>query len=206
MVDFISLDGFRQRHGITATDKDARIVEHIAAASARVRSITGRDFAPHSGAATARYFRPLSCGRVVIDDAYEITAVGVDDNNAGTYGTAWTTADYVTEPLNGVGPDGLAGWPTYMLVAVSSLTFPTWWTRPAVKVTAKWGWAAVPDAVVEACYLLAHRLFYEVSVPGGVTPPNVDFGIPGSALRRPYTAEDLLVPYTRPNKAIGVAG
>lgn len=206
MTDYITLDEFKQRHGITTSDKDVRILDHIHAASARVNAYTFRDFGVGTGVASARYFRPLTCEAVYIDDAYEIDAVGVDDANDGTYSTAWTVAtDYETDPANGVGPDGLTGWSTFQLTAVGTKAFPTWCTRRAVKVTAKWGWSDVPDAVKEATHLLAHRLYYEVSVPGGVTPPNVDFGLPGTPLRRPYTAEDLLAPYVRPDKAIGVA-
>jgi hypothetical protein len=73
-------------------------------------------------------------------------------------------------------------------------------------VTAKWGWEAIPADVKEATYLLANRLSYEVGVPGGVTPPNLDFGMPGGALQRPYTAEGLLKPYARQDRTIGVAG
>jgi hypothetical protein len=207
LADFITLQGYADRYGITSSDKDPVRAEHIAAASSRVRAITHRDFSPHIGAATARTFRPFSCHNVAIDDAYEITAVGVDDNDDGTWSTAWTATHYDTQPANGVGPNGETGWPTTSLQAIGTLTFPTWSVhRRAVKVTAKWGWAAVPDAVIEATYLLARRYAYEVGVPGGVTPPNLEFGLPGQPMRRPYTAEDLLAPYVRADRAIGVAG
>jgi hypothetical protein len=206
LADFITLQGYADRYGITSSDKDPVRSEHIAAASSRVRAITHRDFSPHVGAASIRYFKPTSCELVAVDDTYEITAVGVDDDDDGTWSTAWVAADYETEPANGIGPNGESGWPTTMLRAVGTLTFPRYTTRRAVKVTAKWGWAAVPDAVAEATYLLARRYAYEVGVPGGITPPNLEFGLPGQPMRRPYTAEDLLQPYVRSDRAIGVAG
>lgn len=209
MTDYITDTEFMSRHGITANTNTARIGEHITAASRKVDAMTFRQYGPHSGGATARYFRPLSCGLVYIDDAYEITSVETDADDDGTFETTWTTADYETEPANGVGSDGQSGWPTYLLRAVgSSLWFPSpaWNRRRTVKVTAKWGWSAVPQPVIEATHLLTHRLYYEVSVPGGVTLPNPEFGLPGSPLMRPYTAEKLLRPFVRPDYAVGIAG
>jgi hypothetical protein len=208
VTDYIDFDGFVTRFGITVRDKDQRISEHITSASRLVEAICkGRTFGPHSGAATDRYFSPAGWKQVWIDDTYEITAVATDDNDDGTYATAWTIADYETDPANGIGPDGQAGWPVNMLRAVDwGKTFPTCTWRRAVKVTAKWGWAAIPDAVVEATYLLAHRLYYEVSVPSGINAPNAEFGLPGTVLPRPYTAENLLRPYIRTDRVIGIAG
>lgn len=201
----ITVAEFKNRVGITTDVNDVRIVEHIAAAAARVRAICHRDFAPHTGGDTARVYRPMSPGLLVIDDCYQITKIETDDANDGTYATLWTAADYETDPANGIGPDGQTGWPVNMIRAIGR-SFPVCTTRRPVKVTGKWGWAAIPAAVKEATYLLAHRLYYEVSVPGGVTPPNVDFGIPGQQLSRPYTAEGLLKPYVRADKAVGIAG
>ena len=204
MTDYITLDAFKQRHGISQSTNDYRIMEHISAASAQVDEITFRSFGP--GTAGARYFRPISCGFVRIDDAYSITQVAVDDACNGTYSTVWASTDYETDPPNGIGPNGESGWPAEMLRAVGDVySFPTWHRRSAVKVTATWGWAAVPAAVVEATYLLTNRLYYEVAVPSGVTPPSADFGLPGSTLQRPYTAERLLRPYMRASQTIGIA-
>ncbi len=206
MTDYITSANFKIRHGITTATNDWRIAEHITAASRRVDELTSRQFGPHSGGATVRYFRPTDCYSVSIDDAYEITAVAVDASDAGTYTTTWAATDYETDPANGIGPDGQAGWPTTTLRAIGSLTFPSYFKRRAVKVTAKWGWAAVPSAVAEATHLLAHRFYFEVAVPGGATLPNPEFGTPGVPLMRPYTAEALLKPFARGDRAIGIAG
>jgi hypothetical protein len=206
VTDYITLPLFKARQGITTVDKDVRYAEHITAGSRRADSICHRTFGPHTGAATVRYFRPSGYGSVWIDDAYEITAVATDEGDDGTYATVWAATDYETDPANGVGPDGQSGWPTTTLRAIGDYTFPTRIARRSVKVTAKWGWSAIPADVTEATYLLTNRLAFEVAVPGGVTAPNLEIGLPGSALRRPYTAEDLLRPYTRHDSTIGVAG
>jgi hypothetical protein len=205
MVDYITKANFKARHGITVTTNDARIDAHCTAASREVDSMCGRRFDPDS-VASARYFFATSCDRVVIDDALEITAVAVDPGGTGLYDTTLTvTTDYLATPLGGIGSNGLSGWPTTALLAMGSTWFPLN-QRPSVKVTAKWGWTAVPADIVEATYLIAHRLYYEVAVPSGVTSPNVEFGLPGSPLQRPYTVERLLRPFIRADRKLGVAG
>jgi hypothetical protein len=210
VTDYITAAEFKSRQGITVPDKDLRIAEHITAASARVDAYCHRTFGPHTGVATVRYFRPASADTVWIDDAYEITAVAVDDTDSGIYGTSWAITDYETSPANAIGPNGHAGWPTTTLTAIGALSYPYYrWSTPrrrTVAVTAKWGWSAVPADVKEATYLLTNRLSYEVMVPGGVTAPNLEAGLPGSGLRRPYTAEDLLAPYRRIDRSVGIAG
>lgn len=199
MTDYITSANFKTRHGITVATNDARIVAHCTAASREVDSICHRRFDGDS-VATARYFPRLSNSLVLIDDAWEIASVATDDGNAGAYSTAWATTDWYADPPNGVGPNGQSGWPVEALWAVGSRLYPIQ-DRPAVKVTAKWGWAAVPTDVVEATYLLAHRLFYEVAVPSGVVPGGPDFN--GAPLQRPWTVERLLAPFLK--AAAGVA-
>jgi hypothetical protein len=191
VTDYITSANFKTRHGITTSTDDARIAAHITAASLEVDSICGRQFGTHSGAATARYF---------------FTAVATDQTDTGDYATTWTVStDYQVAPLNGVGPNGQTGFPVTQLLAVGyAYSFPTCTRHPSVKVTGKWGWAAVPVDVVEATYLLAHRLFYERDVPSGVVPGSVEFG--GVGMRRPYTVERLLAPYIRADRKLGIAG
>ena len=198
MTDYIGLDLYKSRYGITVFDKDARLAEHITAASRKVDAYCRRSFGPHVGVATTRTFHAFNCHTVYIDDAYDITAVDADDDDDGTYATSWPSTDYDTDPPNGVGPDGLTGWPITALRAIGDdVDFPTCTRRRPVRVTAKWGWPAIPDDVIEATYLYTARLAYEIAVPSGITPPNVDFGMPGIPLQRPYTAEQLLWPYRK---------
>lgn len=202
MADYITSANFKTRHGITVSTEDARIALHITAASREVDAMCGRQFGQHSGAATARYFRPDNCWRVRIDDTYEITSVQVDDSDSGTYGTTWATTDYQTIPINGVGANGQTGWPATVLEGVGVRVFPLW-MRPSVKVTAKWGWTATPGDVVEATYLLTNRLYFERDVPSGIAAAVSEFG--GSPLQRPYTVERLLAPYVRADTKFGIA-
>lgn len=203
MTDYISEADFKLRHKVPA-DKASFAEDCCTRASRKVDGITRRTFAPHSGTATARYFRPATCGIVFVDDCYDISAVEYDADDDGTYETTISSADYLTLPLNGVGRTGLTGWPTEQIHIVSnSYYFPTCNLRPAVKVTAKWGWATVPEDVVEATHQVAHRLYYENDVPSGIAPGSVEFG--GVGLRRQYTVDELLEPFTRGDRKIGIA-
>ena len=205
MSDYITSTNFKTRHGITVTTHDARIAAHVTAASLEVDSICGRQFGP--GASGTRYFNAYNCYAVRVHDCHTITSVDLDLDDDGTYETNLPSTDYQTFPVGGIGPNGQSGWPVeeIRIVGSSGYYFPRY-TRPGVKVTATFGWSATPTDVVEATYLLAHRLYYEVAVPSGVTPPNLDIGLPGSPLQRPWTVERLLSQYRRVEKAVGVAG
>jgi hypothetical protein len=205
MADYITSANFKTRHGITVATHDARIAAHVTAASREVDSRTGRKFDADS-TATARYFHPYSCDAVRIDDALEITAVALDLDDTGTYATTLAAGDYVVDPHGGIGPNGQTGWPAETIQLVGYGYTLRRFRRPMVKVTAKWGWTTTPTDVVEACYLIAHRLYYEVAVPSGITAPNVEFGLPGSPLQRPFTVERLLAPYVRFERNVGIAG
>lgn len=206
MTDYITASNFKTRIGRTDSSQDARIAAHITSASLEIDGICHRQFGPHAGVATARYFFPYGSHGVRIDDAYEITSVAIDLDNSGLYATTLATSDYVTLPLNGIGPNRQPGFPADALELVTSTYCLPRLARPSVKVTAKWGWAAIPTDVAEACYLITNRLYYEVAVPSGTTPPMVDFGLPGSPLQPQYTAHKLLRPYERGDAKVGVAG
>lgn len=199
MADYITSNEFKARFGITTSSYDTMISEQITAASRQIDSMCGRRF-DADGSATARVFHPVTSTEVIIDDALEITAVATDTSDDGTYATTWAAGDYQTYPLNGVGPTRQSGWPATRIVAVENRTFPSS-RRASVQVTAKWGWTAVPDDVKEACYLLAHRLFYEKDVPSGVVPGSLEFG--GTGMRELRSVVKLLKPYMRyePNVA-----
>ncbi len=205
MADLITSANFKTRHGITVATNDARIAAHCTAASLEVFSRTGRDFNAGTPGAI-RYYHPYSCDAVRIADFSTITAVALDLDDTGTYSTVLQAADYQVDPHGGIGPNGQTGWPAEAIQILNYGVTLRRCRRPSVKVTGTPGWAAVPTDVVEACYLIAHRLYYEVSVPAGLTPPNAEFGLPGSPLQRPYTVDRLLAPYVRLERNVGIAG
>lgn len=109
-----------------------------------------------AGSATARVYRPSSAACVDVDDFHTTSGliVKTDSSTAATWPT--TVTGYDVLPLNGV-VDGQSGWP-YQTLALYSGTFPIA-TRPSVQVTARWGWAAVPSQVKQACLIQTTRVF-----------------------------------------------
>ena len=148
--------------------------------------------------ATARYYTASEVETVSlpVDDISTTTllVVRTDDNWDGTFENLWTlnsrTGPYgfMVEPTNF---SALAK-PVTRLHAVAS-SWPT--VEQGVEVTAKWGWAAVPTPVVEACLMLAVRWFKRKDTP---------FGVMGSAETGLITlpridpdVQSLLAPYRR---------
>jgi len=76
------------------------------------------------------------------------------------------------EPLNNVAK----GFPLRNIRAVGDYTFPVYGDGLAsVQVTAKWGWASLPEPVEQACLMLSSRLYNRKASPMGVIGVG-DFG------------------------------
>lgn len=90
--------------------------------------------------------------------------VQTDSGDDGTFETTWATTDYQLEPANAIA-DGVGA---HRIVAVGSYWFPQHASgRASVKITAKWGWPAVPKAVKQATMLMAARLVKRADSPLG---------------------------------------
>lgn len=114
--------------------------------------------------------------------------VETDDNADGTYETTWSPADYQLEPLNAdvlgrpwrqiIAIDARI-WPTGVWLAGSPFrhaSYPTRLRRACVRITAKWGWPAVPASVKEAQLLQAARIFARKDAPFG-TAGSAELGV-----------------------------
>lgn len=122
--------------------------------------------------ATARYFDTAFDGSVWVDDIGDLEdfAVDTDTANNGTWSTSWLTTDYQLLPVNTADP-------YWQIVGVGTQTFPRISTRRGlVKVTARWGWPAVPAAVKQACIQKTAQIVSRRNSPNGVAGFN-DFGI-----------------------------
>lgn len=121
--------------------------------------------------------------------------VQTDPGTAGTWSTTWAVGDYQVEPLGADADGGAYAW--WRIAAVGDHRFPTGQDRRSrVRVTARWGWSAVPDGVVEATILKATALFLRKDSPHGVA----GFGSEGYAVRITRKDADvceLLAPYVR---------
>lgn len=190
---YATLVELKARLGITDTSDDARLTAALAAASRGIDKECHRQF-NDAGAVSARVFEPVNACHVTIDDFSTTTGlvIAVARSDTGVYGETWSAADYQLKPLNGV-VGGEAGWPYWKIQAVQRY-FPSWWRRPPVQVTARWGWAAVPAPVKEACLVVASEIFKLKDAPFGVAGYG-DFG-PVRVRQNPIACA-MIAPYRR---------
>ena len=173
MTDYVDVDELAEQLQIPDGGDAALLQSAVTSASRAVDSWCGRSFAADV-AATARTFRPDGDSYVLpVDDFWDTASLVVktDSGDNGTFDQTWTlTRDYVIEPFNGV-VDGISGWPYSTISAVGSRYFPRGQfasgRRARCQVTAKWGWAAVPEPVFQATKIKAARLFQRKDAVGG---------------------------------------
>ena len=179
MADYIQPQAVAIALGLDQTD-DVTLATSVSAATAWVRNWCGRDFTATTSAAiaSARYFDNNDYYCTPIDDCISVTSVATDDGADGTYSTAWSASDWYASPVNQTSPAGQTGWPYTAVVALSTRQFinHSYNNRPLVKVTAKWGWPATPDAVQQATLFLANE-FYKAGREAPFGTANLaDFG------------------------------
>lgn len=205
MTDYITVSQLADYLTITDADDDVALAAAIASATTSINQWCGRDFRADTVATARRFLCDSQCVHDV-DDFWDLATLVVktDQGNVGTYDLTWTiTTHFEVYPFNGV-VNGSTGWPYNKIEATGVRWFPTGQRghRPRVQVTAKWGWAAVPDAVTQACYIKAARIFRRKDSPegaGGFDTGGGGFAVP---LIRPVTRmdpdlADLLAPYRR---------
>lgn len=128
-------------------------------------------------------------------DFYVTTDLAVATDPAGdeTFTGVLDPATLKAEPRDGI-VDGEEGWPYTRVV-----------TKPTalcglVQVTARWGWAAIPAPVTQACLILSSELFKLKDAPFGVAA----FGEYGPIrVRQNPMACNLLQPYRRSPLLVG---
>lgn len=198
---YATLTELKSRLGITDTNDDARLTNALAVASRGIEKNAHRQF-NDAGSATARRFRTKFADCVEVDDFSTTTGLVVesDDDEDGTFDRTWTlTTDYELEPLDGI-VDGETGWPYSSVVAVGDKLFGVYLFRPAARVTARWGWAAVPSPIKEACLIVAEETFKLKDAPFGVA----GFAEYGAVrVRENPIAMQMVGPYIRDKVLVG---
>lgn len=164
---YASLAELKTRLGITDTNDDTVLTMALASASRAIGKYCRRQF-NDAGSVSARVYYPLSRFLVFVDDFSTTTGliIELDTDDDGVYETIAVDTDFQNEPLNGI-RDGETGWPYWRIRAVESAYF-TNGRRPSVKVTARWGWAAIPAPVKEATLALAEETFKMKDSPYGI--------------------------------------
>lgn len=156
----------RLRIGVSDTGDDDDLNDALEVASRGIESCCNRQF-NDAGTPSPRVFRPPLVGKAHVDDFS--TTVGLvietDSGGAAVFGETWTAAHYELYPLNGV-VGGQPGWP-YSKIQPIRRCFPLCTGRATLRVTARWGWAAVPAPVKAGCLILAEDLFKLRDTPFG---------------------------------------
>lgn len=170
--DYCTLAELKAHLRITDTDDDGPLATVITAASRAIDHEAGRQFGSVTPVVARTY--SIDCqlyldGRpaVAIDDLHSSVGlvVDTDDDDTGTYSTEWTIGeDFTLWPYN-ASLDGKP-WTHLLSRSGSSLTFPRY--PNSIRVTALWGWAAVPSVVKTACLIQSSRFFVRRDAAFGV--------------------------------------
>ena len=172
---------------------DSLLEMAVESASRAIDGHAGRYF--YSSGTATRYYAAEDSFLTQIDDVSS-TAITIQVSSAGdgVFDTTFAPVDYQLEPLNG-NVDGLAV-PYTRIRAVENYLFPVEAEQALVKVTAVFGWAAVPTSITQACIIQASRIFKRLDSPLGIA----GFGDMGAMRVSRYLdpdVEQLVAPYRR---------
>jgi hypothetical protein len=146
--------------GQADTSYDVKLETALNSASRQIDRHCGRRFWQDTAVVDRQYYADTTY-LVHTDDISTLIGlvVKVDTGDDGTYATTLTiNTQFIVLPTN-AGDDGLP-WYMIRLVDADTTTFPLWTSgRPSVQVTAKFGFATVPDDVNKACLIQATQLF-----------------------------------------------
>jgi len=189
---YASLNELKASLNITDATDDAELTAALTAASGWIDGYCGRTFGTAAGTASRDYIPTSVYDSLAIDDAVSIVEVKIDDGLDRTFATTLGTADWQAEPVNPV-TDGIV-YPYNRLRPIQDGYWPVWNRQATVRVTAVYGWPAVPDAVRTATVLQSARLFARSGAPLGVMGFG-DMGVVRVSRFADPDVEMLLTPY-----------
>lgn len=140
----------------TESFADADIGVALEAASRGVDDVCHRRFWADPDANQVRYYNPFAQQILKIDDLVTLTTLATDPGGDGTFELTWTlNSDFTFGPQN-ADADGFP-WEIVKVHPNGRYIFPKDMPR-SVKVTAKFGWPAIPPKVISATGIIAHKL------------------------------------------------
>lgn len=147
---------------------DNAILEMVLTASTNaIVSYCGRSFQADT-VASDRYFTARESYRLVVDEFTELTNLYSDSDGDRSYSQSWANE---WELLPAISPPYDTIYPRPSSTLDFGLT-----ARAAYRVNAKWGYStSPPDEIIEACLILAMRLYKAPDYLGGVAG-NADVG------------------------------
>lgn len=152
--NYATLAELKSYMGNDISGEDDHLTDALNSASREIEIFCNRQF-NDAESASARVYYATDARTAFVDDFHTTDGfvLQTDTDDSGDYDLTWAATEYKLRPLNGV-RNGVPGWPYFEICAVDFQTFPKGY-RPMVKVTARWGWSAVPDMVHQACKELA---------------------------------------------------
>jgi hypothetical protein len=192
------------RIGTNDTADDTRLELAVAAASRQIDAYCGRRFWQDATVKVREFFAdgPVTCFTDDISTTVGLI-VAVDEAEDGSYSETLTLGtDFILLPANADDDVPARPFTEIRIVETDNYSGFPWRTlRPSVRVTAKFGWPAIPDDVTKAALIQASQLFKASDAVFGAA----QFGEAGVALRvqarlNPM-AEALLEAYAKPRVA-----
>lgn len=197
--DYATLEELKLFVNESRATNDSMLTNALRAASRGIEHVCGRQFNKVEVVdASPRVYRADS-PVLEVDDFWTVDGliVATDEADDGSFGTTWSAADYEPLPLNGV-VNGQPGWPFYEILGSGSRSWPHGYRhvegRARVRVTAAWGWAAVPSPVKQACLIVAAELFKTKDAPFGIAGNDTNGVV---RVRENPMAMSKLAPYVR---------
>jgi hypothetical protein len=173
------------------TDRDTDLTRRLSSSSVDINRWCHRQFG-RAEVATARTFHPDRSG-IDVHDFWTTDDLAIVPYLGGTAGSAWDVAMLYLEPLDGI-VDMVPGWPYSRIsggISGHPLVANMFYSASTVRVTAKWGWEAIPENVNTACLILASADNKAQDTPFGVA----GFGDYAVRIRSNPIAQEKLDPY-----------
>lgn len=152
--DYLTRDELKGYMALEASHEDDLVDSAISSASREIERHCNRQF-NDAGSESARIYRATSCNYISVDDFWTDDGFQLEILN----GTSWTVvdeSDYELSPLNRMTHG--TPWVFWRVDLVGSTRLPVS-NRATVRVTARWGWEAVPADVKQAVKMLASDTF-----------------------------------------------
>jgi hypothetical protein len=174
-TQYVDKEDLKAYIGLSGTGQDGNIDNAINGASRLIDKMCGRHFW-QDDAVTIKYYTPINSYYLEIDDLSTTTGliVQLDTTDNGTYDKTMTLdTDFVLKPFNP--QEHKISNTTYyypqtelhILTTRSTETFDPLIIKN-VKITAKFGWSAVPEAISQATLIQATRLWKRKDTPFNV--------------------------------------
>jgi hypothetical protein len=153
------------------SDRNDTLLElAVEAASRQIDAHCGRRFWQDS-TVVQRFYFPTDRRVLSVDDISTLTGllVDVDDGDNGTFSLSLTRGtDFAVHPVNAAAEYPVRPWTSIQLLDGNVTGYVTSSSgRPYVRVTAKFGWSAVPEPVNRACVLQAKNIYKAPDMAGG---------------------------------------